>query len=76
MYKETGTKVKNKTPHKQMISDLARSVLATNMALEYEFYAFVKNRLKMQVKSLGAQEYPRNLCGGKPMGGTLNSHIR
>ena len=55
------------TPHKQTISDLARSILATNMTFEYEFYDFVKHRLKVQVKSLGAQKYPRNLCGGKPI---------
>ena len=49
------------TPHKQTISDLARSILATNMTFEYEFYDFVKHRLKVQVKSLGAQKYTRNL---------------
>ena len=58
------------------ISDLARSILATNMTLEYEFYDFVKHRLKLQVKSLEEQEYPKNLCGGRPIGGSLKSHIR
>ena len=56
------------TPHKQTISDLARSILATNMTLDYEFYDFVKHRFKMQVESLRKQKYPKNLCGGKPIG--------
>ena len=60
----------NVTPHKQTISDLARSILATNMTLDYDFYGFVKHRLKMQVESLRKQKYPMNLCGGKPIGGT------
>ena len=61
--------VQNETPHKQTISDLARTILATNMSLEYEFYGFVKHRLELQVKSLRTQIYPRNLCSGKPIGG-------
>ena len=67
--------VANVTPHKQTISDLARSILATNMTLDYEFHSFVKHRLKMQVETLRKQKYPMNLCGGKPIGGTLNGHI-
>ena len=61
--------VKNETPHKQNISDLARSILATNMTLEYEFYKFVKHRLKMQVKKLRKQRFPMNWCSGKSKGG-------
>ena len=64
----------NVTPHKQTISDFARRILATNMTLEYEFYGFVKRRLKMQVKNLREQKYPINVCGGKPIGGTLKGH--
>ena len=44
------------TPHKQTISDLAKSILATNMTLDYEFYDFVKHRLKMQVEKLRNQK--------------------
>ena len=61
--------VMNDTPRQQTISDLARSILATNMTLEYEFYDFVKHRLELQVKTLRTQEYPANLCSGKPIGG-------
>ena len=64
--------VANVTPHKDTISDLARSILATNMTLDYEFYGFVKHRLKMQVESLRKQKHPMSLCGGKPIGGRLN----
>ena len=67
--------VKNETPHKQSISDLARNILANNMTLEYEFYEFVKHRLKLQVKSLRKQRFPRNWCSGKPIGGTLRRHL-
>ena len=59
------------TPRKQTISDLARTILATNMSLEYEFYDFVKQRLELQVQSVRTQNYPMNLCGGKPIGGIL-----
>ena len=83
MYKKMGTKkakkskqlkkpipfLTNVTPHKHTLSDLARSILATNMTLDYEFYDFVKHRFKMQVESLRKQKYPKNLCGGKPIGG-------
>ena len=46
----------NVTPHKKTISDKARRILATNMTLEYEFYGFVKHRLKMQLESLRNQK--------------------
>ena len=64
----------NVTPHKQTISNFARRILATNMTLEYEFYGFVKHRLKMQVEHLREQKYPINLCGGKSIGGILNAY--
>ena len=54
--------MKNETPHKQNISQLARSILTKNMTLEYEFYEFIKQRLKLQVTHLRKQMFPRNWC--------------
>ena len=53
---------KNKTPHKQKISSEAREILAKNMTLEYEFYEFVKQRLKLQVEFLKRKLFPINGC--------------
>ena len=53
---------KNETPHKQQISSLARETLKQNMTLEYEFYEFIKQRLKAQVKYLRKKMFPRNWC--------------
>ena len=53
---------KNETPHKQQISDQARNILMKNMTLEYEFYEFIKQRLKAQIKYLKRKAFPRNWC--------------
>ena len=53
---------KNETPHKQQISDEAREILKKNMTLEYDFYEFIKQRLKAQTKYLKRKTYPRNWC--------------
>ena len=53
---------KNETPHKQQISSLAKEILRKNMTLEYEFYEFIKQRLKSQVKYLKRKMFPRNWC--------------
>ena len=54
--------MKNETPHKQNISVLARRILTKNMTLEYEFYEFIKQRLKLQVGHLRKQVFLRNWC--------------
>ena len=53
---------KNQTPHKQEISKLARKILTKNMTLEYEFFGFIKQRLKLQVKHLRTKMFPRTWC--------------
>ena len=53
---------KNETPHKQQISDQARDILRKNMTLEYEFYEFIKHRLKAQIRYLKRKTFPRNWC--------------
>ena len=52
---------KNETPHKQQISDEAREILKKNMTLEYDFYEFIKQRLKAQTKYLKRKTYPKYL---------------
>ena len=54
--------MKNETPHKQNISNIARRILTKNMTLEYEFYEFIQQRLKLQVRHLRKQMFPRNWC--------------
>lgn len=44
---------KNETPNKKELSAEARAILAANMTLEYEFYHFVKERLRQQKRSIG-----------------------
>ena len=44
---------KNETPNKKELSHEARAILAANMTLEYEFYLFVKERLRQQKRSIG-----------------------
>ena len=58
---------KNETPHKQQISSLARRILTKNMTLEYEFYEFIKQRLKLQVNYLKKKMFPRNWCPDKTL---------
>ena len=53
---------KNETPHKQQVSEQARDILKKNMTLEYEFYEFVKLRLKVQSDFLKQKMFPRNWC--------------
>ena len=53
---------KNETPHKQQISEQARAILKKNMTLEYEFYDFIKLRLKAQTRYLKQKMFPRNWC--------------
>ena len=53
---------KNETPHKQQISEQARDILRKNMTLEYEFYEFIKQRLKAQVEYLKRKAFPTNWC--------------
>lgn len=53
---------KNQTPHKQQISKQARQILTKNMTLEYEFFGFIKQRLKFQVKHLRKKMFPRTWC--------------
>ena len=53
---------KNETPHKQQISDRARDILRKNMTLEYEFYDFIKLRLKAQTRYLKQKMFSRNWC--------------
>ena len=45
--------MKNQTPNKKELSPKAREVLRANMTLEYEFYQFVKQRLRKQKRSIG-----------------------
>jgi len=56
---------KNKTPHKQQISKQARMILTKNMTLEYEFFGFIKQRLKLQVSHLRKKMFPRTWCKGR-----------
>lgn len=56
---------KNETPHKQEISELAKRILTKNLTLEYEFYDFIKQRLKLQVKYLKGNAFPWNWCFDK-----------
>ena len=53
---------KNETPHKQQISERARDILRKNMTLEYEFYEFIKQRLKAQVEYLKGKTFPTDWC--------------
>ena len=53
---------KNETPHKQQISEQARAILKKNMTLEYEFYDFIKLRLKAQTRYLKQKMFSRNWC--------------
>ena len=53
---------KNKTPNKQEISKQARQILTKNMTLEYEFFRFIKDRLKIQVGYLRKKMFPRTWC--------------
>ena len=53
---------KNETPHKQQVSEQARDILKKNMTLEYEFYEFVKLRLKVQSDFLKQKMFPRSWC--------------
>ena len=53
---------KNETPHKQQISEQARAILKKNMTLEYEFYEFIKHRLKAQTRYLKQKMFSRNWC--------------
>ena len=51
--------VNNDTPRKQNLSELARSILLTNMTLEYEFFEFVKLRLNLQARRLRGHVFHR-----------------
>ena len=44
---------KNQTPNKKEISAKARAILKANMTLEYEFYDFVLQRLRLQKRAIG-----------------------
>ena len=44
---------KNETPNKKELTPEARAILTANMTLEYEFYQFVKERLRLQKRSIG-----------------------
>ena len=49
--------VKNRTPNKKEISELARSILAARMPLEYDFYKFIRQRLQLQKEHLIKQNF-------------------
>ena len=52
LYKKTFVQYKkNETPNKKELTPEARAILAANMTLEYEFYQFVKKRLRLQKRS-------------------------
>ena len=53
---------KNETPNKQQISEQAREILRKNMTLEYEFFEFIKLRLKAQARYLKQKTFPQNWC--------------
>ena len=54
LYKKTFVQYKkNETPNKKELTPEARAILAANMTLEYEFYQFVKKRLRLQKRSIG-----------------------
>ena len=54
--------VRNKTPNKKELSELARSILTANMTLEYEFFEFVKQRLQLQKGRLINLSFPLHWC--------------
>ena len=54
LYKKTFVQYKkNETPNKKELTPEARAILVANMTLEYEFYQFVKERLRLQKRSIG-----------------------
>ena len=53
---------KNETPNKQEISKEARQILTKNMTLEYEFFEFIKERLKLQVTYLRKTMFLSTWC--------------
>ena len=54
--------VKNETPNKKKLSELARSILTANMTMEYDFFEFVKQRLNLQKLLLKKQKFPGSWC--------------
>ena len=75
LYKKTFVQYKkNETPNKKELTPEARAILAANMTLEYEFYQFVKERLRLQKRSIGLMgKFMRNFIHSQTLIWTQNA---